>query len=304
MKKVQFNNNNGQQITMAANIFFPDNFDEGKTYPAIVATHPAGGVKEQTSGLYAGKLAHEGFVTIAFDASYQGESTGEPRHLENPYIRVEDISAVIDYLISLPYVNNDRIGALGVCAGGGYTVNAAINDHRINAVGTVSCANFGAMLRNGWEGNQKDSDALENLVSAAGVRTSDAQSAQYAMMPLIPLKEEDAPNEEMRHAWEYYCTPLGQHKNSTGYATMRSLTQVLTYDAFNKAEAFLTQPVLAIVGSKALSKWVSDDLMKRAASKDKQLYVVQGADHMEMYYVPEYVNEAVEQLAAFFKKNL
>jgi fermentation-respiration switch protein FrsA (DUF1100 family) len=110
MKKVNFRSRNGQNITISAVINFPQGFEESEKYPAIVVAHPGGGVKEQTAGLYARKLAGKGFVTIAFDASYQGESTGKPRQLENPYIRTEDISAVIDYLTTLLYVDTDRIG--------------------------------------------------------------------------------------------------------------------------------------------------------------------------------------------------
>ena len=113
-QKVQFENKNGQGITLTAVINFPEEFDKNNKYPAIVVTHPGGGVKEQTAGLYAQKLAEAGFITIAYDASYQGESTGEPRQLENPYIRTEDISAVIDYLTTLPYVDEERIGAMGM----------------------------------------------------------------------------------------------------------------------------------------------------------------------------------------------
>lgn len=109
-------------------------------------------MKEQTAGLYASKLAEEGFVTLAFDASYQGESSGEPRQLENPSTRVEDISAAIDHLTTLPYVDRDSIAVLGICAGGGYAVNATMNDRRIKALGTVSAYNFGAVLRQGWYG--------------------------------------------------------------------------------------------------------------------------------------------------------
>lgn len=118
MKSVTFKNLNGAGITMAANIHLPAGFDENQNYPAIVVAHPGGGVKEQASGLYAKHMAENGFVAIAFDASFQGESTGEPRQLENPYVRTEDISAVIDYLTTLSYVDANRIGALGVCAGG------------------------------------------------------------------------------------------------------------------------------------------------------------------------------------------
>ncbi|WP_253724164.1 alpha/beta hydrolase [Burkholderia multivorans] len=147
MQKVNFRNLNGQGITMAAVIHVPAGFDSNAKYPAVVVAHPGGGVKEQTAGLYAQKLAEHGLVAIAFDASYQGESSGEPRQLENPYIRTEDVSAVIDYLTTLPYVDADRIGAMGICAGGGYAANAAINDRRIKALGTVSAVNIGSMFR-------------------------------------------------------------------------------------------------------------------------------------------------------------
>ncbi|HFX6345955.1 TPA: alpha/beta hydrolase [Acinetobacter nosocomialis] len=304
MNTVKFQNSNSQDITMAANIHYPSNFDEKQKYAAIVVTHPGGGVKEQTAGLYASKLAEQGFIAIAFDASYQGESTGLPRQLENPYIRTEDISAVIDYLTTLNYVDQNRIGAMGICAGGGYTANAAINDRRIKAVGTVSAVNIGSMFRKGWENTVKDADALPYIQAGSDARTAEATSGNIATIPLAPLKEEDAPNEELRQAWEYYRTPRAAHPNSPSFATTRSLTQLITYDAYNKAEAFLTQPLVAIAGSVAGSKWMSEDLIQRAASQDKTLHIVEGANHMELYDIPQYVNEASNVLADFFKMKL
>lgn len=173
MKKVNFLNRNGQNVAVSAVLNFPEGFDERKKYQTIVVSHPGGGVKEQTAGTYARRLAESGFVTIAYDASYQGESTGEPRQLENPYIRTEDVSGVIDYLTMLPYVDADRIGAMGICAGAGYTANAAINDRRIKAVGTVSAVNIGSMFRNGWENNIKDADAIPALMGGSNARTAD-----------------------------------------------------------------------------------------------------------------------------------
>jgi fermentation-respiration switch protein FrsA (DUF1100 family) len=149
MGKTSFTNSNNTNITMSAVINYPEGFEEKKKYPAIVVSHPGGGVKEQTAGLYGQKLAKHGFIAIAYDASYQGERTGEPRQLENPAIRTEDVSAVIDHLTTLLYVDRDRIGAMGICADTGYTANGAINDHRIKAVGTVSAVNIGQMFRNG-----------------------------------------------------------------------------------------------------------------------------------------------------------
>lgn len=303
-EKINFKNTNNLNITMAAVINFPADFDKSKSYPAIVISHPGGGVKEQTAGLYARKLADNGFITIAYDASYQGESTGEPRQLENPYIRTEDVSAVIDYLTTLSYVDQERIGAMGVCAGGGYTANAAINDHRIKSVGTVSAVNIGSMFRNGWDGSVKDADAMPYLLGGAQARSADASNNELATMPMAPLKEEDAPNEELRQAWEYYHTDRCQHPTAPGFATSRSLTQLVTYDAYNKAEAFFTQPLLAVAGSNAGSKWMSEDLVNRAASEKKNLHIVEGANHMELYDGQKFVGEAVDALVPFFKETL
>ena len=303
-KKVTFPNTNNPTIAMSAIMNFPEGFDENKTYPAIIVSHPGGGVKEQTAGTYAQKLAEQGFVTIAYDASYQGESGGQPRQLENPHIRTEDVSAVLDYLTTLDYIDNDRIGAMGICAGAGYTANAAINNRRIKAVGTISMVNIGQMFRNGWLGDEKDADALPYIQAGDDARTSDAASAAIVTISLAPLNEADAPNEELRQAWEYYHTPRAQHPNSPGYATARSLSQIIPYDAYNKAEAFLTQPLKMVVGSLAGSKWMSDDLLARAASTDKSLYIIDGANHMELYDGDAYINEAVSELTPFFEANL
>lgn len=171
---------------------------------AVVVAHPGGGVKGQAAGLYAGKLAENGLIAIAFDASYQGQSTGLPRQLETPYIRTEDISAVIDHLTTLPYVDASRIGAMGICAGGGYAANAAINDRRIKAVGTVSAVNIGQMFRNGWENTVKDTDAVGYIEFGSQARTADAGRPEPATLPLAPMREEDAPNLRAIKHWNFY----------------------------------------------------------------------------------------------------
>ena len=303
-RKISFPNTNNRAITMSAVINVPEGFDESRKYPAIVVSHPGGGVKEQTAGTYAAQLADEGFVTIAYDASYQGESTGEPRQLENPAIRTEDVSAVIDYLTTLPYIDGDRVGAMGICAGAGYTANAAIDDPRIKAVGTVSAVNIGQMFRNGWNNDVRDPDARGLIEAGAKARTSDGSGAKIATIPLAPLTETDAPNEELRQAWEYYHTPRAQYPTAPGFATARSLTQIIPYDAYAKAEAYLTQPLLIVAGSKAGSKWMSDDLFRRAASTDKQFHVVEGANHMDMYDGAREIAEAVSVFAPFFRTAL
>lgn len=304
MGKISFNNSNNPTIVMSAVINFPEGFDETKTWPAVVVSHPGGGVKEQTAGTYARKLAEQGFVTIAFDRSYQGESGGEPRQLENPYVSTEDVSAVIDYLIMLPYVARDRIGAMGICAGAGYTANAAIQDRRIKAVGTVSAVNIGSMFRNGWENTVRSIDALPYVEVGSNARTTDAAGKGYATMPLAPLTEKDAPNEELRQAWEYYHTPRAECATAPGFATLRSLNQIITYDAYHMADVYLTQPIQIVAGSVAGSKWMSDDLFDRAASTDKAFHIVEGANHMDLYDGQTFVDEAVSVLAPFFTAKL
>ncbi|MEZ6004607.1 MAG: alpha/beta hydrolase [Planctomycetota bacterium] len=303
-KKVEFQNSNNPNITLAAYLFEPEPFDASQKYPAIVVTHPGGGVKEQTSGLYAEKLATLGFVTIAYDASHQGESTGEPRQLENPYIRTEDVSAVVDYLHTLPFVDPNRIGALGICAGGGYTIRAAISDRRIRAAATVSAVNIGAMVNRGWLGDQDIQNALGILEAGAQARTAEATGHGLVQMPMAPLKKEDTPYADLKEAWEYYHTPRASCPTAPGWGTARSLTQLATFDAFHFAENFLTQPLLVIAGSQAESKWMSDDLMHRAASKDKRLHIIDGANHMMLYDIPQYVDQATEQLGPFFRAKL
>lgn len=303
-KKITFPNTNIKGITLSAFISFPKDFNEGKTYPAIVVTHPGGGVKEQTAGLYAKKLAEQGFIAIATDASYQGESTGEPRQLENPHVRTEDVSAVIDYLVTLPYVDRERIGAMGICAGAGYSVNAAINDRRIKAVGTVSAVNIGAMINRGWLGDQPLKNAIGILTAGAQARTAEASGGELIKMPMAPLNKEDTPYVDLQEAWEYYHTSRAECPTSPGWGTARSLTQLAAYDAFNFADTFLTQPLLVVVGSVAQSRWMSDDLMARAAATNKSLYIVEGANHMKLYDIPQYVDEAVSQLVPFFQNTL
>lgn len=301
MQSVRFRNG---AIEMAANLHFPADFDEKGSYPAIVVTHPAGGVKEQTAGIYAGKLAAEGFVAIAFDASCQGESGGEPRQLENPYARVEDISAAVDYLTTLAYVDRERIGAMGVCAGGAYTVTAAMSDRRIKAVGGVSATNYGAILRNGWEGRDDLNGAFAMLESAAQARTEEANGAPTGYYPIVPPTVQDAPNADLAEAVDYYRTPRAQCPTSPSIAPTRSLMQLVTFDAFHLAELFLTQPLQLVAGEDAGTRWISEDLFRRAASRNKHLHIVPGASHIGMYDKSDLVSEAMSKLAPFFKTNL
>lgn len=304
-KNVTYKNLNGNDITQSAILFFPPDFSESKKYSAIIVGHPGGGVKEQTASIYAEKLAAAGFVTLAYDASYQGDSTGEPRFLEDPYIRTEDNSAAVDYLTTLPYTDNLNIGVLGICASGGYVVNAAINDKRIKAVGTVSGVNIGVMYREGWTG-EDSGVSLAVLQLGDQARSDEADGNETAYMPFTPEKAEDAPVPELRDAYEYYHTPRAQKANCPSKFTVRSLNQLVTYDAFHLAKDFLTQPLLMVAGSEAGTKFHSDDLVKevQGISQDAQVYVVKGSNHFDLYDKPNQVDEAISKLVPFYEKYL
>lgn len=209
-----------------------------------------------------------------------------------------------DYLTTLPHVDAARIGAMDICAGGGYSANAAIGDRRIKAVGTVSEVNIGAMFNRGWDGTLDPAAALPLLQMGSDARSAEAAGGDGGNIPFAPLTREDAPNAELAEAWEYYRTPRCQHPNSPGYFPARSFTLLVSYDAFHMADVFLTQPLQIVVGSEAGSRWMIDDLYARAASGDKHLHVIGGANHMQLYDGQKYVDEASSVLAAFFNSRL
>ncbi|NIG54408.1 alpha/beta hydrolase [Chitinophaga sp. Cy-1792] len=289
---------------MAGNLFLPSNFDQTKKYAAIVCVHPGSSVKEQTAGIYAAKLAAEGFVTLSFDASFQGESGGEPRYIEDPAMRVEDIHAAVDYLTTLHYIDENRIGVLGVCAGGGYAANAAMTERRIKAVGTVAGANIGRLYR---EGNP-----IQTLEAIAQQRTAEARGAEPMITSWIPNTPEEAQaagvkDIDVLQAVDYYRTPRGQYPTACNKLRFISMANIMTFDAFHLAEKLLTQPLQIITGSVAGAFGSAKDgqeLFERAASKQKDLYVIEGASHYDLYDGPEYVAQAVDKLVPFYKENL
>ncbi len=291
-------------ITMAGTLFLPADFDAEQKYAALVTVHPGGGVKEQTAGLYASKLADEGFVTLAFDASFQGESGGEPHHLEDPYARVEDVRAAVDYLQSLDYVDADRIGVVGICAGGGYAVNAALTDHRINAVATVSALNIGTAWRQGWFGLDQDSAAVPMLDQVAQQRTAEAGGAEVVIAPYVPAEPDADTPYDLVQAADYYLTPRAQHPNAQNkYLLSASIPRIMGFDAFNLVEDLFTKPVIMVAGSEAGSLWHSTELHAKLNST-KKLVVVDGGTHMDFYDVPKYVDRAVSEITPFLDEHL
>lgn len=294
---------------IAANLYFPPSFDAAKKYPAIISAHPIGSCKEQTSGnIYAARLAQEGYVVIAFDASFQGESGGMPRRLEDPTQRVEDFRRVTDYLVTLPYVDVERLGVLGVCGGGGYTINAAMTEHRLKAVVSITGVNYGRMAR---ESSLPTGGPVAALSAVAAQRTAEIEgTADTAVTPALPPSAEAAEqigDIDIIEAYDYYRTPRGQAPNGVTTFEVAHGASALGWDAFHLAEVLLTQPLLVVVGDKpGLFGAYRDgyEIHRRAASQDKELVVLPGVSHYELYDQPQGAGAALEKVVPFFAKHL
>jgi uncharacterized protein len=298
MQDVQFQNND---ITMAGILFFPEGFTDGGKYPSVIVVHPGGGVKEQTASVYARALAQQGFLTLAFDASHQGASGGMPRFLDDPMRRVGDIYSAVDYMTTLPYVDNVRMGALGICAGSGATVKAASTDRRLKAIGTVSAVDVGAAFRQGWDGKGKVADQIKTLDAAAKQRTAEAAGAAPVYIPYVPAVGDRSAPHDLQEAADYYLTPRGQHPNAPNKMLLTSANYMIAFTGFDRVET-LTQPVMIVAGTKAGSLWHSKALFAKAPGK-KDLVLIPGATHMDLYDGPG-VGLAMARLAPFFTRML
>jgi uncharacterized protein len=294
---------------IAADIYFPPDFDPASKYPAIISVHPIGSCKEQTSGnVYGTALADEGFVVIAFDASFQGASGGEPRFIEDPTQRVRDISHVVDHLVTLPYVDIDRIAIIGVCGGGAYSINAATTERRIKAVASITGVNFGRLMHEAFSGY----DPIGFLESVAAQRTAEALGGGARVNNLLPADPADAARQgiseiDVVEATEYYRTPRGEKPHGATSSLFSHQATAVGWDAFNRLEVLLTQPVIIVVGDKPGAFGAYRDGLeayRRAASKDKELVVAEGWSHYDLYDKPEPVKLALAKVVPFFKKYL
>jgi fermentation-respiration switch protein FrsA (DUF1100 family) len=300
LRTVRFKNG---PIMLAGNVYQPPRFDANRKYGAIVVVHPGGGVKEQTAGLYAERLAAQGFVTLAFDASHQGESGGEPRLLESPQARVEDVRAAVDYLNTLAYVDPARIGALGICAGSGYTVKASTLERRIKAVATVSAVDTGAAARRGWTGSGAVSDQIATLEAVAAQRTAEARGTAPRYVEYVPELVDSTTHPDMREAHTYYRTGPNMHRNAPNRMLFTSLDKMMAFTGFDQIDTLLTQPLLVIAGSEAGSLWHSRELHAKAAAQQKELFIIDGATHMDLY-AGAHVNQVVAKLTPFYERNV
>lgn len=290
-------------LRVSANVYTPKGYTKDGSYAAIVVSHPNGGVKEQVSGLFAQKLAEAGYVAIACDARYQGQSAGQPRGNDIPANRIEDIRGMIDFISQYPGVDKQRIGAFGICGGGGYTVAAAQSDHRIKAVAALSMFNTGRVRRNGY-GDSQLSTVQQRLMQAAEARQRQAETGVVVYPPkqTIPTEEQLAamPFDLYREGIFYYGTSKYRHENDGASAPIACMLDLMMWDATDRME-LITQPLLLMAGEKADSKYMTDEAMEKATGTNrKELFVIPGATHIKTYYVEEYVEQERRKLVEFF----
>nr|WP_323741528.1 alpha/beta hydrolase [Pseudoalteromonas sp. A520] len=302
--------NHDMAWAISALVLTPANFDESKTYPTMISVHPFGSCKEQTSSSVYGKaLAEAGYVVIAFDASYQGQSGGTPRFIENPSQRVEDISHVIDYAVTLPYVDNERIGSIGVCGGGAYVFNSALTEKRVKAVVGITPVNLGRLFREAFT----EFNPVGALEAMAAQRTAEALGGDLQVNELLPpsiefARDNGLTERDVFEATDYYKTPRGQSEGGATRMLFSHAQKTLTWDAFAFAETLMTQPMMAVIGQKVGAFGAYRDgkeiYGKSFASKDRQLVELEEWSHYDLYDNPEPVALAMQQILPFLTKHL
>ena len=290
-----------QAISMAGILFTPPNMDKTKKYPALAVAHPFGGVKEQTSGNYARKMAEKGYVTLAFDASHQGESGGYPRDTENPAERMEDIRCAIDYLTTLPIVAEDRVGLLGVCAGGSYVMAVAPTEMRAKAIASVSLWDLRLTAREGWPAPGYDRTGV--LVEIGKQRTAEARGLTVRRDDGIPKKVQEGAPEIIKESYDYYRTPRAQRHTSRSVFVFTDFARLMDFNYYAQIEEISPRPILFIVGTEAATKFMSKAGFDKAA-QPKEWFEIPGATHHSLYDNEAQVGAGVVKLEEFFGRSL
>lgn len=295
------------QMKVAGNLFTPKNLNRNSKSPAIVVGHPLGAVKEQSANLYATKMAEQGFVTLSLDLSFWGESDGQPRNAVSPDIYAEDFSAAVDFLGTQPFVDRDRIGAIGICGSGSFVISAAKIDPCMQAIATVSMYDMGAANRNGLKHSQTLEQRKKAIASAAEQRYVEfaGGEAKYTSGTVHALTESSTPIE--REFYDFYRTPRGEYTPEgqspklTTHPTLSSNVKFMNFYPFTDIETISPRPMLFIAGDNAHSLEFSEDAY-RLAGEPKELFIVPGAGHVDLYDRVDLI--PFDKLTAFFRENL
>ena len=305
VQKVTFKNQ--YQMKVAGNLFTPKNLNRNSKSPAIVVGHPMGAVKEQSANLYATKMAEQGFVTLSLDLSFWGESDGQPRNAVSPDIYAEDFSAAVDFLGTQPFVDRNRIGAIGVCGSGSFVISAAKIDPRMKAIATVSMYDMGAANRNGLKHSQTLEQRKKAIEAAAEQRYVEfaGGEAKYTSGTVHALTESSTPIE--REFYDFYrtprgeYTPVGQSPKLTTHPTLSSNVKFMNFYPFTDIETISPRPMLFIAGDNAHSLEFSEEAY-RLAGEPKELFIVPGAGHVDLYDRVDLI--PFDKLTAFFREHL
>lgn len=284
--KVSFKNQ--YQMIVVGNLVIPNNLKRQVQSPAIIVGHPMGAVKEQSSMLYAQKLAEQGFITLAIDLSFWGESDGQPRNLVAPELYAESFSAAVDFLGTRKIVDRNRIGVLGICGSGGFAISAAKIDPRLKAIATVSMYDMGAVTRDGLQHSVTLAQRKALLVKAATQREREFASGKGEFLNYLPVKPGKDTDPVTREFWEFYRTPRGiaipsgRTLELTQNRMLSSEVRFMNFYPFNDIETISPRPMLFIAGDQAHSREFSEDAY-RLAAEPKELVWVAGAGHVDLY---------------------
>jgi hypothetical protein len=302
MQKVHFHNRYGIELT--GNLYMPKNKTAEKM-PAIAVSGPFGAVKEQSSGLYAQEMASRGFITLAFDPSFTGESGGKVRYVASPDINTEDFSAAVDYLANRKDVDADKIGIIGICGWGGMAINAAAMDTRIKATVASTMYDMTRVTANGYFDADDNADArFANKSSLNAQRTVDYKNGKYDLAGGVvdPLPD-DAP-QFVKDYYAYYKTPRGYHKrslNSNGGWNKTSSLSFINMPILQRANE-IRSAVLLVHGEKAHSRYFSEGAFEKLKGDNKELMIIPGANHVDLYDNMDVI--PFDKMEQFFKTNL
>ncbi len=305
MEPVYYENRYG--ITLAGHMFISKDLDKDAENPALLIGTPYGGVKEQGAGIYAMNMAERGFVAIAFDESFNGESGGEPGDVSSPDFFVEDFSAGVDFLGSLPFVDRDRIGAIGICGSGGFALTAAQVDYRIKAVATASMYDISAMTRYGLGNYMTDEMREQQLIQIGEQRWTDFENGTPALPQGGWPTEGPAPGvpeglpPAFAEFFEYYGMERGWHPNTIPNFTLTSAMSFMNFPLMSYIEDISPRPILFIMGENAHSRYFTEEAFERAGEA-KELVIIPGARHIDLYDREDMI--PFDKLETFFAENL